>query len=94
MTDQEVLDVAQTCRAANFDAVEARFRRDNPARMAPDLMTAVQACLTSKGFAVTGREENPEDLIRLVPRERIRELAACVQDSGRRLYPELPIEFP
>ena len=94
LADERVLEVARQCRAAHFDAAAARFRRDNAARMEPALMKAVQACMKDRGFKVTGREENPDDLVAAAPKDKIWEVADCVRLSSRKLYPDKPVEFP
>lgn len=94
LSEEKTLQVVRTCRGAYLDAAEERFKQDNKSYMAPELMRAVQTCLTDKGIAVTGREENPEDLIRVVPRERTKDLLECVHRNGKAIYPTLPITFP
>ncbi|WP_327418827.1 hypothetical protein [Streptomyces sp. NBC_01233] len=89
----EVGKVTKKCRAAHLDAVADAYTQDNASLMAPDLMTAVRGCLAEKGIEISGKERNPEDLLRAVPGED--ELRTCVHASAGRLYPELSaVVFP
>ncbi|MFJ6758651.1 MULTISPECIES: hypothetical protein [unclassified Streptomyces] len=89
----EVGKVTTKCRTAHLDAVAAAYTEDNASLMAPDLMTAVRDCLAEKGIGLSGRERNPQDLLRAVPGGD--ELRTCVHASAARLYPELStVAFP
>ncbi|MEU8379028.1 hypothetical protein [Streptosporangium sp. NPDC048865] len=90
----EVSDTARKCRAQHLDAVEARYKHDHEAFMAPKLMKIVQGCLTTKGISLTGQERNPEDLLEAVPEDKLVDLLDCVHPNANKLYPGLPIEFP
>ncbi|WP_328367583.1 hypothetical protein OHQ88_23200 [Micromonospora zamorensis] len=90
----KVFEIARVCRATHLDAVEAGFREQHPALMAPELMKAISKCLTDKGISLTGQEKNSQDLTDVVPKNRRLDLLDCVHDNGRKMYPALPITFP
>ena len=90
----KVFEIAHACRATHLNAAEAGYKEDNPAIMAPELMKAIQQCLTDKGIRVTGQEKNSQDLVEAVPTSRRVDLLDCVHDNGRKMYPALPITFP
>ncbi|WP_307628721.1 hypothetical protein [Streptomyces turgidiscabies] len=93
MSANEVSEISLKCRATHLDAVAEAYKQDNKSFMAPELMAAVRRCLAGKGIELTGRERNPQDLLRAVSGEK--ELRSCVHTSAGRLYPNLStIVFP
>jgi hypothetical protein len=77
------------CESAYLDPVASRYVEDNGSHMEPDLMAAVQKCLTGKGVDLTGREKNPADLLKAVPERRHEELRECVRGALNEQYPKV-----
>jgi hypothetical protein len=89
MDYEQVSKVAGRCESMYLTDVAARYTQDNKSHMAPELMAAVRACLKAREIELSGREQNPDDLLNAVPPNRHDELRACVRNSVRVLYPNL-----
>jgi hypothetical protein len=95
MTSEKLQETAARCRVEYLNRTEAGYNKDNPSSMAVDLLAAVGKCLESKDIPVTGREKNPQDLLRTVPAKRHDDLRECVHSNAHKLYPELSfVAFP
>jgi hypothetical protein len=95
MTADESADIVRRCRAAHLDAVEARYAAQHPARMSPELMSAVRNCLTDQGLSVSGHERTAQDLLKTVPEGDQEKLLRCVHTEAYKVYPDLQaITFP
>lgn len=79
----------QNCVNAHLKPVEDRYNQDNKAHMEPALMAAVQDCVRGKGISLSGREDNPADLLAAVPETSRQALRDCVRESVSKVYPNL-----
>ncbi|MET7426009.1 hypothetical protein [Dactylosporangium sp. NPDC005555] len=87
-------DIYHRCAVTYLEPVENRYNQDNKSHMEPALMTAVQACLKNKKISVSGREDNPTDLLAAVPANRHQDLRDCVRVSVKKVYNDLATSFP
>jgi hypothetical protein len=82
-------ELYQACAVTHLKPVADDYLRDNRSHMEPALMTAVQRCVTAAGVALSGREDNPADLLAAVPEDRQQILRDCVRTSLASTYPKL-----
>jgi hypothetical protein len=95
MPFEKVNAIIERCEGTHLAPVAARYNEDNQSFMSPELMKAVQECLTTRRIGVTGREADAQDLLRAVPGSRHQELRDCVREGVRKIYPGmLGISFP
>jgi hypothetical protein len=79
----------EECAATNLKPVADKYYQDNGSHMEPALMAAVQACVRRQGITLTGREQDPADLLAAVPEKKQQILRDCVRTSVTKIYPNL-----
>lgn len=95
MPSDELNEINEECRAAHLDKIESRFAKNSEPVMAADLMKHTRRCLHDKRIPVFEGERSSQDLLKAVPVAKHEELASCVENGIRKLYPQVTFfSFP
>jgi hypothetical protein len=74
-----------------FDPVEETYTQTNPQHMNPQLLSAVESCLTANGVAYPASASKVADFVKKLHANISPVLSKCINTEVDKLYPNIPV---